>query len=145
MITIKKEPAQRYARRLLEKKTYFISELYQKLIKYYNQNEVNITIKELIICNEINDKNLLQLEVNNFIISKHYSLNYTYNYFIKKGISSNLIKYVLKDYSIYDFDKNIRFIYDFLTSKKREEKYIINYLLRKGYEYEDIKRVCNLD
>ena len=62
------------------------------------------------------------------------------NYFLNKGLSYNLINFVLSKYTKNVFENNIDKIRSELNSKKKSEEYICNYLLRKGYEVDEIKR-----
>ena len=129
-----------YAWKLIKKKNYFIKELYLKLIKKYDVYDVNKVIKEFILMELLNDKYLLEMKMCYLIHIKMYGKKYIMNYFLNKGLSYNLINFVLSKYTKNVFENNIDKIRSELNSKKKSEEYICNYLLRKGYEVDEIKR-----
>ena len=135
-----KESIDVYALRLLKKKNYFIKELYLKLIDRYNQEEVNKLIKKFILLEIINDKYLAEMKICYFIHIKCYGPNYILNYFKEKSISTNLVNYILKKYNEKTFLSNLDDIRNKLREKGKNDYYIDNYLLRKGYTLEQIKR-----
>jgi len=126
-----------YTIKLLNNKIYFINELYKKLLNKYDRKEVNSAIKELIQKDYINDKKAASIYLYNLINYKMYGKKYVYSFFLSKGISENLIKYLLSSYNDEEFLSNKENIKRELIKKGKSDKYIYNYLLRKGYDIEE--------
>ena len=126
----------KYAYNLIKKKNYYIKELYNKLIIKYEREEVAKLIKHFIINEYINDKVLVKLKINYFIYEKKYGINYIYNYFIRYDISTNLIKFIINSYEPNIFEINKVNIINGLKEKGKDDNYINNYLIRKGYNKE---------
>ena len=135
-----KENIHAYAFKLLKKKNYFIREFYLKLLNKYDVCEVNKVIKDFIMMELLNDKYLSEMKICYLLHIKMYGRKYIENYFTHKGISYNLIKYHLSKYKEDIYLKNIDKIKEELIKKSKSEEYIYNYLLRKGYTEDEIKR-----
>ena len=129
-----------YAYKLLKKKNYFIKEFYLKLSDKYELDEVSKIIKEFILLELLNDKYLCEMKICYFLHIKMYGKKYIYNYFVNKGISSNLINYLLSKYNENVYLNNISKLRKELLEKNKSDLYIDNYLLRKGYEEDEIKK-----
>ena len=129
-----------YAYKLLKKKNYFIKDFYIKLINKYDREEVSIVIKEFILMELLNDRYLTEMKICYLLHVKLYGRNYIYNYFLNKGISYNLISFLLSKYDEKVYLNNIIKINFELSKKGKSEEYIYNYLLRKGYEEDEIKK-----
>lgn len=136
-----KENIEEYAFKLLKKKNYFIKEFYLKLISKYEVSEVNRIIKKFILLELINDKYLSEMKICYFIHIKMYGRMYIINYFNSKNISYNLIRYLLLKYDDSIYKKNIEEIKTILLNKNKSLEYINNYLLRKGYNEDEIKNM----
>ncbi|MBR5662839.1 MAG: RecX family transcriptional regulator [Bacilli bacterium] len=134
-----KDNAKEYALKLLKRKNYFIKELYVKLKIRYQDDEVNEAIKDLIKTDLLNDKLLVEMKTYFLLHIKMYGKKYIVNYFLSKGISLNLINYILYKYSNAVFINNMNKIKKDLERKGRSEEYIYNFLLRRGYSEEEIK------
>ena len=131
-----KDNAKEYALKLLKRKNYFIKELYVKLKIRYQDDEVNEAIKDLIKTDLLNDKLLVEMKTYFLLHIKMYGKKYIVNYFLSKGISLNLINYILYKYSNAVFINNMNKIKKDLERKGRSEEYIYNFLLRRGYSEE---------
>lgn len=142
-MTKKDKDIKDYAYNLLKNKNYFIKDFYNKLIKKYESADVSKIIKDFVKLELLNDKYLAQMKICFLIHIKQVGKLYIINYFEKKNISLNLINYILLKYSENVYLENIKTINNYLVSKKKESSYIYNYLLRKGYEEEQIKKICN--
>lgn len=140
---IYKDNAKEYALKLLKKKNYFIRELYLKLINRYSDDETTSVIKDLIKSDLLNDKLLMEMKTYFLLHIKLYGRKYIFNYFFSKGLSENLILFILSKYNETIFLDNINKIKNDMIKKGRSEEYIFNYLLRKGYSEEEIKRYAN--
>lgn len=127
-----------YSIKLLNNKIYFINELYKKLIIKYGRSEVCSAIKELIRKDYINDKKAVLIYLNNLINYKMYGRKYIYSFFEKKNISKKLIDYLMSNFSDDLFYGNMRKIHEVLICKGKSDKYIKNYLKRKGYDIEEL-------
>ena len=136
-----KEPIDSYVYKLLKRKNYFIRELYLKLINRYDQMDVSSIIKKLINEDLLNDKLLIEMKTYFLLHIKMYGRIYIYNYFVIKGLSENLVNYVLSKYSQNIFLNNMNKIKNDLARKGRNEEYIYNFLLRRGYSDEEIKNM----
>lgn len=136
-----KDNAKEYALKSLKKKNYFIRELYLKLLNRYNISEVNKTIKELILLDLLNDKLLMEMKTYFLLHIKMYGRKYIFNYFYTKGLSDQLINYILSKYNENTFLNNMEKIKKDMKRKGRSNEYIINYLLRRGYSEEEIKNM----
>ena len=133
-----------YALKLLKRKNYFIKELYLKLLNKYPQDDVSKVIKELIKRDLLNDKLLMEMKIYFFLHIKLYGRKYMFNYFLDKGLSENLVKYLLSKYSDEVFINNMNKLIQTMLKKGKNEVYIVNYLLRKGYSDDEIKKICNV-
>lgn len=133
-----------YALKLLKRKNYFIKELYLKLLNKYPQDDVSKVIKELIKRDLLNDKLLMEMKIYFFLHIKLYGRKYMFNYFLNKGLSENLVKYLLSKYSDEVFINNMNKLVQTMLKKGKNEVYIVNYLLRKGYSDDEIKKICNV-
>lgn len=129
-----------YTLKLLKKKNYYIIELYEKLKKKYEVEEVNRIIKECILLEILNDKLLVEMKTYYLLYVKKYGKKYIINYFINKHISYNLILHILAKYNDDLFLNNMNQLIKELKIKNKSNIFIYNYLLRKGYEEEDIKK-----
>lgn len=129
------ESIENYTSRLLKKKNYFINELYSKLLKKYDNESCTKEIKKLIKLEMLHDKYLAKIKICYMIHIRMYGKKYIYNFFKIRNISENLVNYLLKEYDIR-FTENLNYLFNNLIEKNKTEKYIYNYLLRKGY-YED--------
>ena len=136
-----KDTAKEYALKLLKRKNYFIKELYVKLISRYPYEEVNNVIKDLIRMDLLNDKLLIEMKTYFLLHIKMYGRNYIFNYFLSKGLSENLIKFILSKYSDSIFLNNMNKIKRDLDRKGRSKEYIYNFLIRRGYTEEEIKNM----
>lgn len=136
-----KDNAKEYALKLLKRKNYFIKELYIKLLNRYSVEEVDNTIRDLIKMDLLNDKLLIEMKTYFLLHIKMYGRNYIYNYFISRGLSENLVKYILSKYSNSIFINNLNRIKRDLDRKGRSPEYIYNFLLRRGYTEEEIKNM----
>lgn len=136
-----KDNAKEYSLKLLKRKNYFIKELYVKLINRYSLEEVDQTIKELIKMDLLNDKLLIEMKTYFLLHIKMYGRNYILNYFLSKGLSENLVKFILSKYSNSIFINNMNKIKGDLDRKGRSPEYIYNFLLRRGYSEEEIKNM----
>lgn len=123
-----------YALKLLKKKSYFIKELYDKLLPKYSLDEISKIIKVLIINDFINDSKLVKLKINYMVYEKKYGKNYIIYYFTNKGISLKLVIFHLNAFEKKVFLNNKDYIIKSLLSKGKNEVYINNYLRRKGYD-----------
>ena len=126
-----------YTIKLLNNKIYFINELYKKLLNKYDRKEVTNAIKELIRKDYINDKKAASIYLYNLINYKMYGKKYIYSFFDKKNISKKLIDYLLLKYNDELFSGNMMKIKKELEKKGKTNKYIRNYLIRKGYEIDE--------
>ena len=126
-----------YTIKLLNNKIYFINELYKKLLNKYDRKEVTSAIKELIRKDYINDKKAASIYLYNLINYKMYGKKYIYSFFDKKNISKKLIDYLLLKYNDELFSGNMMKIKKELEKKGKANKYIRNYLIRKGYEIDE--------
>ena len=132
-----------YTYKLLKKKNYFINEIYNKLISKYSREETSKTIKEFVQLELLNDRYLVEMKICYFIHIKNYGKNYIHNYFDRKNVSPNLVRHVLSKYHEDVFLNNIKELKNNLFLKTKSDSYIYNYLLRKGYQEEEIKKICN--
>ena len=137
---IYKDNAKEYALKLIKRKNYFIRELYLKLISRYSEEETSSVINYLIKSDLLNDKLLMEMKTYFLLHIKLYGRKYIFNYFLSKGLSENLINHVLSKYNENIFLSNIEKIKRDMIRKGRSEDYIYNYLLRRGYVEDEIKR-----
>lgn len=126
-----------YIKYLFSLKSYYIKELYDKLLVKYDRKVVDKKIYELTICGYLNDKKLLSIQIDYLINERMYGRNYIYNYFINKGLSKSLIDYVLSKYPEKVFLNNKDKLLKLLKEKQKGKMYILSYLLRKGYDIDE--------
>ena len=129
-----KNECYKYAKRILSRKSYFISELRNKLLKMYDVKDVNKTIKALINEDLLNDQKLIKIYIYDFINFKNSSKMYIKEYFQNKKISISLVNLILNSYPNSVFEKNKKIIISILKERNKNEKYINDYLIRKGFE-----------
>lgn len=134
-----------YAVSLLKRKNYFTNEIRSKLLLKYNINDVNKTTSRLIKEGYINDVTLCKLKINNYINIYNKSRRYIINYLQNKNINKSIIKYIMKLYSDELFIENIKNIIDKYERIGKDNKYIYQYLLRNGFENEDIKKLIKVN
>lgn len=127
------EDINKYALRIIKRKSYFIKEFRDKLLLSYDEVKTNKLIREFICLDLLNDKELIYLKMNNFINQKLYGKNYIVNYFQNKNISTNLINYTLNLFDDNLFIANKEKITNKLIEKGKTTEYIEKYLSYKGY------------
>lgn len=127
------EDINKYALRIIKRKSYFIKEFRDKLLLSYDEVKTNKLIREFICLDLLNDKELIYIKMNNLINQKLYGKNYIVNYFKNKNISTNLINYTLNLFDDNLFIANKERIINKLIEKGKTTEYIENYLSYKGY------------
>ena len=123
----------KYALRIIKRKSYFIKEFRDKLLLRYDEVKTNKLIREFICLDLLNDKELIYLKMNNLINQKLYGKNYIVDYFLNKNISTNLINYTLNLFDDNLFITNKGKITNKLIEKGKTTEYIEKYLSYKGY------------
>ena len=127
------EDINKYALRIIKRKSYFIKEFRDKLLLRYDELKTNKLIREFICLDLLNDKELIYLKMNNLINQKLYGKNYIVDYFINKNISINLINYTLNLFDDNLFIANKEKIINKLIEKGKTTEYIEKHLSYKGY------------
>ena len=127
------EDINKYALRIIKRKSYFIKEFRDKLLLSYDEVKTNKLIREFICLDLLNDKELIYLKMNNLINQKLYGKNYIVDYFLNKNISVNLINYTLNLFDNNLFIANKEKITNKLIEKGKTTEYIEKYLSYKGY------------
>lgn len=127
------EDINKYALRIIKRKSYFIKEFRDKLLLRYDELKTNKLIREFICLDLLNDKELIYLKMNNLINQKLYGKNYIVDYFLNKNISINLINYTLNLFDDNLFIENKEKITNKLIEKGKTTEYIEKYLSYKGY------------
>ncbi len=127
------EDINKYALRIIKRKSYFIKEFRDKLLLSYDEVKTNKLIREFICLDLLNDKELIYLKMNNLINQKLYGKNYIVDYFLNKNISTNLINYTLNLFDDNLFIANKEKIINKLIEKGKTTEYIEKYLSYKGY------------
>ena len=127
------EDINKYALRIIKRKSYFIKEFRDKLLLSYDEVKTNKLIREFICLDLLNDKELIYLKMNNLINQKLYGKNYIVDYFLNKNISTNLINYTLNLFDDNLFIANKEKITNKLIEKGKTTEYIEKYLFYKGY------------
>lgn len=127
------EDINKYALRIIKRKSYFIKEFRDKLLLSYDEVKTNKLIREFICLDLLNDKELIYLKMNNLINQKLYGKNYIVDYFLNKNISTNLINYTLNLFNDNLFLTNKEKITNKLIEKGKTTEYIEKYLSYKGY------------
>lgn len=127
------EDINKYALRIIKRRSYFIKEFRDKLLLRYDELKTNKLIREFICLDLLNDKELIYLKMNNLINQKLYGKNYIVDYFRNKNISTNLINYTLNLFDDSLFIANKEKITNKLIEKGKTTEYIEKYLSYKGY------------
>lgn len=127
------EDINKYALRIIKRKSYFIKEFRDKLLLSYDELKTNKIIREFICLDLLNDKELIYIRMNNLINQKLYGKNYIVDYFLNKNISTNLINYTLNLFDDNLFLANKEKITNKLIEKGKTTEYIEKYLSYKGY------------
>ncbi len=127
------EDINKYALRIIKRKSYFIKEFRDKLLLSYDEAKTNKLIREFICLDLLNDRELIYLKMNNLINQKLYGKNYIVDYFLNKNISTNLINYTLNLFDNNLFIANKEKITNKLIEKGKTTEYIEKYLSYKGY------------
>lgn len=123
---------------LLEKKDYPIKEFKDKLmIKYRNINIITEIIESLKEKNYLNDYDFTTSYVNSH--KKWGRKKLEYNLFLK-GINKEILKNILDENTDSEINEITRL---WKTIKNKNEHKKIESLLRKGFQYKDIKKAIS--
>ena len=117
-----------------------IYNLKEILISKYIDIDVNYILDILIKEGFVDDKRYAKNKALS-LISKKYGLNYIKNYLLyKENISNEIVNEVLENLEIkVDFND----ILNKLKKQKYDKQKAYNYLIRKGFNYNDFKDVLN--
>ena len=122
---------------LLAKKDYSIKEFTSKLlIKYRERDIINEIIQEFIENNYLNDMEYGR----SFIKIHNYGRKKTEFMLMQKGLSQQIIKELLEENSDEELEE-IKRLWIKLGEKEKDKKILS--LMRKGFEYRDIKKVVS--
>ena len=121
----------------------------EKKERYLLYSHINLIIEKLESNNLINDQNYTQSKID-LLVSQSKSKSFIYNYLIKKGIESSLIKNEITNYensnenweekSAYNFAKKKRL----LDSKENTEKKLSK-MSRAGFPYYIFKNILKIN
>ncbi len=126
----------RYCYFLIARKDYLAEELKMKL----KQRGIDPRIINKIMDKLLKDKYLDdQSYIKNYILNKPYSLRRIMYELSRKGVDESKIKDI---YYSLNIDEKERILKYMKKVKGKDINKQISYLMRQGFEYEDIKEVC---
>ena len=117
-----------------------IYNLKEILISKYLDIDVNYIIDILIKEGFVDDKRYAKNKALS-LISKNYGLNYIKNYLLyKEHISNDIVNEILES---LDFKVDFNDLLNKLKKQKYDKQKAYNYLIRKGFNYNDFKYILN--
>lgn len=117
-----------------------IYNLKEILISKYLDIDVNYIIDILIKEGFVDDKRYAKNKALS-LISKNYGLNYIKNYLLyKEHISNDIVDEILES---LDFKVDFNDLLNKLKKQKYNKQKAYNYLIRKGFNYNDFKDILN--
>lgn len=117
-----------------------IYNLKEILISKYLGIDVNYIIDILIKEGFVDDKRYAKNKALS-LISKKYGLNYIKNYLLyKEHISNDIVDEILES---LDFKVDFNDLLNKLKKQKYDKQKAYNYLIRKGFNYNDFKDILN--
>lgn len=117
-----------------------IYNLKEILISKYLDIDVNYIIDILIKEGFVDDKRYAKNKALS-LISKNYGLNYIKNYLLyKEHISNDIVDEILES---LDFKVDFNDLLNKLKKQKYDKQKAYNYLIRKGFNYNDFKEILN--
>ncbi len=117
-----------------------IYNLKEILISKYLDIDVNYIIDILIKEGFVDDKRYAKNKALS-LISKKYGLNYVKNYLLyKEHISNDIVDEILES---LDFNVDFNDLLNKLKKQKYDKQKAYNYLIRKGFNYNDFKDILN--
>lgn len=117
-----------------------IYNLKEILISKYLDIDVNYIIDILIKEGFVDDKRYAKNKALS-LISKNYGLNYIKNYLLyKEHISIDIVDEILES---LDFKVDFNDLLNKLKKQKYDKQKAYNYLIRKGFNYNDFKDILN--
>ena len=117
-----------------------IYNLKEILISKYLDIDVNYIIDILIKEGFVDDKRYAKNKALS-LISKKYGLNYIKNYLLyKEHISNDIVDEILES---LDFKVDFNYLLNKLKKQKYDKQKAYNYLIRKGFNYNDFKDILN--
>lgn len=117
-----------------------IYNLKEILISKYLDIDVNYIIDILIKEGFVDDKRYAKNKALS-LISKKYGLNYIKNYLLyKEHISNDIVDEILES---LDFKADFNDLLNKLKKQKYDKQKAYNYLIRKGFNYNDFKDILN--
>lgn len=117
-----------------------IYNLKEILISKYLDIDVNYIIDILIKEGFVDDKRYAKNKALS-LISKNYGLNYIKNYLLyKEHISNDIVDEILES---LDFKVDFNDLLNKLKKQKYDKQKAYNYLIRKGFNYNDFKDILN--
>lgn len=117
-----------------------IYNLKEILISKYLDIDVNYIIDILIKEGFVDDKRYAKNKALS-LISKKYGLNYIKNYLLyKEHISNDIVDEILES---LDFNVDFNDLLNKLKKQKYDKQKAYNYLIRKGFNYNDFKDILN--
>ncbi len=117
-----------------------IYNLKEILISKYLDIDVNYIIDILIKEGFVDDKRYAKNKALS-LISKKYGLNYIKNYLLyKEHISNDIVDEILES---LDFKVDFNDLLNKLKKQKYDKQKAYNYLIRKGFNYNDFKDILN--
>ena len=117
--------------------------------KFYNSIEdemLNEIIDELEENGYINDRNYIERTINEFVALNNLSLKEVRYKLASKGISNDLIEDYINEHAEEMEEYEIKSAKMIIIKKQstKEEKYIIQFLMKKGYKTKNIRQAIEL-
>ena len=129
---------------ILERRDHSKFELVSKLKKDFDENVALSVSEKMVDLGLINDESFAEKYAKELLSSKCYSKNRAKLELIKKGISKDMAESVLDEFD-FDAEKNIKKLiekkYKNAFSDEKIKRRAVAFLLRHGYNFEDIRRV----
>ncbi len=142
VLTSQKHRAKQKALFLLSRRDYSEKELIDKLAVECSRDIAVFTTERLKELSLISDERYARKYAKDLLLRKHFAKRRAEYEMLKKGLSKDLIQEVLEDIEIDPVEELVLLLKSkflaFLNDEKGRRR-TVNNLIRKGYNYEDIK------
>lgn len=132
---------------LLSRRDHSVKELRQKLLRTSDEKNCNRAIEKMLEYGYLDDEKYAQKLLNYLLQNKKMSRSFIRQEMYKRGLSQDIISFVMQDTEI----DNIPTIIDLINTKYRNKmqaengrEKVIQALMRRGFSYGDIKSAINL-
>ncbi len=127
---------------LLSRKDYCEKELFDKLSKAYNEQAAQLAVDRMKELKFIDDERYAIKYAKDLLFRKHLAKRRAQYEMMRKGLDKELVEETLKQIETEPVEEIIQILqskFALALSDEKGRRRAVNNLLRKGYNYEDIK------